>query len=208
VGIVGCGTRHLALQGEETVSYCISVILLPVDRSELPTQLESWHDVWQLLNERYKHRDELGWHDSVSRNWWHQDALNQICRGLGIKGLGFIYEEIVCLDRAELELAAAALDTVSDSIKYGIPDLGDAEIEHGAIWHLRHTYSDGEYRLVHTETFERAFRTAKLSDAENYGQTGFKALVSFYAYVKLFRQVVKNTITEDKSLLYVKPQPW
>jgi hypothetical protein len=190
------------------MGYSIPVIFFSVDKSELPAELESWLDVISLLGEHDTRRDELGWHESVSRNWWHQDALDKICRGLGIEGLNFITIEVSCLDAVELETAATALDTVIDSVRSGIPELGDVEPDPGTIWWLRHnTCSDGRHELVSPETFARAFEVAQESDAVNYGGGGYAGLVSFYAFVKLLRQVIRSTMADGKYLLYVQPQP-
>jgi hypothetical protein len=106
------------------MSHHIPVFFLPIEPEQVPKDLHDWHSVLNALGVRLERRTEYGGRTSVSRNWWHQHALGLICKGLAIEGLGFVETEVACLDRKELEIAAAALDRVLDKIKAGIPDLG------------------------------------------------------------------------------------
>ena len=92
----------------------ISVFYFVIDYSEIPTSMDSWIDVSDLLTKYYESKDGLGY-QSVSWNWWHQYALDDVCKGLGIEGLEFVVKEVVCLESIELRQAQEALKKVSEN---------------------------------------------------------------------------------------------
>jgi hypothetical protein len=182
------------------MSHWISVFFFPVEKSELPKELESWQSIEPILSSRWEKRAEFGIRSTTSRNWWHQDALDQICKGLGIVGLEFILSEVACLCEQELEIASVALERIARQIAHGLPPLGEHEVESGAVWWMRQYQSDGSFK----EAFEKARPTY---DASVSKDVGFEATVAFCSFVKSLQQTAIEAIEQDKCLLYIQPQP-
>jgi hypothetical protein len=190
------------------MSHYISVIFLPIEGSAVPDSLKSWLVVEPFLKGWYERRHELGLRLSVSRNWWHQAALDQICKGLGIEGLEFVLSEIICLGAKELEAASKALDRVTAALADGIPDIGSFEVDHGPVWWLRHYIHEGEFKELPQGVLRRAFEEAQPSyDVNANKDHGFEAVVGFYSFVKSLGQAVGDALIQKKCLLYVRPQP-
>jgi len=182
------------------MGHSIPVFFFPIEKSELPEELESWWSVEPILSSRWEKRVEFGIRSTTSRNWWHQDALNQICKGLGVEGLEFILSEVVCLCEQELEVASAALEKIVHQLAGGLPSLGNHEVEHGAVWWMRQYESEG--------SFEEAFGKAQPTyDASASKDIGFEATVAFCSFIKSLQQAVIEALDQDKCLLYFQPQP-
>jgi hypothetical protein len=182
------------------MGYWIPVCYFSIDRSDVPRELENWLSVETIISARWERPDDSSFRFTTSRNWWHQDALDQICKGLGVEGLEFIHSEVACLCGQELQTASAALDRVIQQITAGLPPLGDHEVEHGSVWWMRQYESEGSFKDV----FEKARPTFKASASKD---VGFEATVAFCSFVKSLRAAVGEAIDEGKCLLYVQPQP-
>lgn len=94
------------------MSHYIPVFFFPVENSQVPKVFAAWEDALPLMKGRLENRRKFGLRESVSRNWWHQHALDLLCKGLQIGGLEFINSEIVCLCDDGLKAASRALDAV------------------------------------------------------------------------------------------------
>jgi hypothetical protein len=176
------------------MSHYIPVFFFRVDESRVPEHLETWEDAMSLLGNRLESNCQSGLRESISRNWWHQNALNLICRGLQIDGLGFVDSEIACLRGDDLQAASEALDVVLSSIADGIPDLGRFE----------HTDIDGLRLPEHRRAIKQAKPSTKVSVDADWG---FEAAVGFYSFVKSLREAIREAIAESQCLLYVQIQP-
>ncbi len=191
------------------MNYCIPVFFLPINRDNIPDSLTGWHSVMPVLETHLQRRQESGLRTSTSRNWWYQYALQLICTGLSIPGLGFVSAEVVCLDNSQLVAAAMALDTILDRLQRGgIPSLGaDIEAE-GSIRCLRYDCYHGNSSLFSEETLRKAYEESHASyEVEDAVDDGYQAVVGFYSFLKSFRAVVSEALVQNKLLLYVQPQP-
>ncbi len=190
------------------MGHSIPVFFIPLDRDAIPLGLKDWHSAESILGELWEKRFSVGLRKTVSRNWWHQDALGIICRNFGISGLEFINSEIVCLDSRELEIAAEALDRVLEKIADGIPKLDAADEKNGSIWGLRHYHDKGKIKRFSRERLRQAFVQAQPSyDVDEGGALGYDTVVGFFSFIKTFRAAVGDALSQKKCLLYVQPQP-
>ena len=172
----------------------IPVFFFAVKESQVPAKLDTWLDAELVLSERWEQRQRFGLRESLSRNWWHQNALDSICKGLSIKGLEFVRSEIACLCDQELAAAAGALDTLMDELADGVPDLGP--FEHIDVVCLRHPR--------HSDALNQSRPTYKMNI---YTDIGFEAAVGFYSFVKSLRAAIDEAKAQNGCLLYVHPQP-
>lgn len=176
------------------MSHYISVFFFPVEESQAPQGLTVWEDALPLIKDRLANRHKFGLRESVSRNWWHQHALDLLCKGLQIGGLEFINSEIVCLRADRLKAASRALDTVLNKIADGIPNLGQFE----------HTDIEGLRIPEHRSAIEQAKPSYEIEVDADWG---FEATVGFYSFVKSLREAICEAIAENQCLLYVQIQP-
>jgi hypothetical protein len=190
------------------MSHRIPVFFLPIEQEQVPENLKDWHSAMNVLDERLERRADYGLRTSTSRNWWYQHALGLICTGLAIEGLGFVDAEIACLDRKELEAAANALDRVLREIRDGIPHLGPEIDEEGSIWWLHYYWDEGRYKEYSTETMRKAFDESEAAhDIDVDADVGYASVVGFYSFLKSLQAALNEALSQDKSLLYVQPQP-
>lgn len=182
------------------MGYSIPVCYFPVDKAELPEKLENWLSVEKVLLARWEKPEESSFRCTASRNWWHQDALDQISKGLSIKGLEFVLSEVACLSGSELETASAGLEIILHEIADGLPFLGDHEVDHGSVWWMRQHEDEGSF----AKAFEKAQPTF---DASASKDTGFEATVAFCSFIKSLKAAASEALSQHKYLLYVQPQP-
>jgi hypothetical protein len=176
------------------MSHYIPVFFFPVEKSQVLKVFAAWEDALPFMKGRLENRRKFGLRESVSRNWWHQHALDLLCRGLQIGGLEFINSEIVCLCDDGLKAASKALDAVLTKIADGIPNLGS--FEHSDIEGLRipeHRSAIGQAKPDYEIRVEADW--------------GFEATVGFYSFVKSLREAICEAIAENKCLIYVRIQP-
>jgi hypothetical protein len=176
------------------MSHYIPVFFFKMDESRVPEKLDTWQDAMSLLENGLENNRRFGLRESVSRNWWHQNVLNLICRGLQIGGLEFVNSEVTCLRGDDLQAASEALDAVLSSIADGIPNLGQFE----------HTDIEGLRVPEHRSAIEQAKPSIKVSVDADWG---FEAAVGFYSFVKSLREAAHEAIAESQCLLYVQIQP-
>jgi len=60
------------------MSHYIPIAFLPVDTDEIPENPNDWISVWELLEKKSGNYEASGLRTSISRNWWHQDAIDLI----------------------------------------------------------------------------------------------------------------------------------
>jgi hypothetical protein len=173
------------------MSQYMPVFFFPLDKSQIPEKLETWEDAISLLENPLENKHLF---ESVSRNWWHQNTLNLICRGLQISGVEFVISEVACLCGDDLQAASEALDRVLNSITDDIPDLGQFE----------HTDVKGLRIPEHRRAVEQARPSSKVSGDADWG---FEAAVGFYSFVKSLREAVREATIARKCLMYVQIQP-
>lgn len=176
------------------MSHYVPVFFFPVEESQVPQTLVVWDDALPLMKDRLENRDEFGLRESVSRNWWHQHALDLLCRGLQIGGLEFINSEVVCLRTDELETASEALDAVLNRIADDIPDLGSFE----------HTDIEGLRIPEHKRAIEQAQSSYRIEVDADWG---LEAAIGFYSFVKSLREAISEALVGNQCLLYVQIQP-
>ncbi len=190
------------------MSLRIPVFFFPIERDEVPENLDDWQSAMSIVGDRLESRDKYGLRTSISRNWWYQHAIGLICKGLAIEGLEFIDSEIACLDREELESAAIALDRVVQETRDGIPCLGPEIDKEGTIRWLHYYWVEGEYKPYSAETMGKAFEESQPAyDIDVAADVGYESVVGFYAFLKTLRAAVAEALSQNKSLLYVQPQP-
>jgi hypothetical protein len=190
------------------MGYSIPVFFMPIARSELPPTLKSWHTVEPLLGELYPKAAATGLRESVSRNWWHQAALEHICQVLGIPGLDFVQLEIACLCGEELAAAARALDQVLNELSDGLPYLGSKAEETAEIELLRGNWGPEGFDYYASITLRNAFAKAEPSfRVDARVDYGLEAVVGFFSFVKSLRAALGEALSQEKCLLYVQPQP-
>jgi hypothetical protein len=176
------------------MSHRIPVFFFRMDESRLPGKLATWEDAMSLLEDGLESNRRFGLRESVSRNWWHQNALNLICQGLQIDGLEFVNSEVACLRGDDLQAASRALDELLSRVADGIPNLGS----------LEHTDVEGLRIPEHRNAIEQAKPSAKVSVDADWG---FEAAVGFYSFVKSLREAIREAIAESQCLLYVQVGP-
>ena len=187
------------------MSYFLPVYFIPVDRDEVPLRCETWSDVEPLIALRHSKKDSTNLYVSTSRNWWHEDALGQICRGVKVAGLEFISEEIVLLEATQIQDAIDGLENILSLVQEGVPDLGEYEVDHGSVWWLKRASDTREFTK---EEFVKAFElSAPVIDAKVEAEMGFGALVGFYTYLKSLKQSLQEAQGQNKLWLYVQPKP-
>jgi hypothetical protein len=190
------------------MSHRIPVFFLPIKREEVPENLKDWHSAMNVLGEWLERRADYGLRTSTSRNWWYQHALGLICTGLAIEGLEFAEAEIACLDKKELEAATNALSRVLQEIRDGIPHLGPGIDEEGSIWWLHHYWDEGGCKEYSAETMRKAFDESEAAyDIDVDTDVGYESVMGFYSFLKSLQAAVNEALSQDKSLLYVQPQP-
>ena len=81
------------------MGFYIPIFFVEINCSDLPMRIESWEDIREILEGIYASNGEYGYF-SVARNFWHAYAFSDIWSGLGIKDLGFVLEDYVCLKKS------------------------------------------------------------------------------------------------------------
>ncbi len=171
----------------------IPVYMMPVSEPISVEHLCTFVDALSLLpdhNEWRKSPEKYGLRTSASRNWWHQSALDEIAKNLGIQGLDFLLSEhFVCLRTEQLNDVAAALDKLIHAIAHGIPNLGANE-----------SYDIELLRLPNNaDAFAQAVPSFDVKGDDSAG--------SFYTFIKSFKQTVDEARAQKKCMLYMRPLP-
>jgi hypothetical protein len=190
------------------MSHSIPVFFFLLDCSEAPSRLESWSDAEQLIGSHYSRQDDQAIWSSVSRNWWHQDAVAKISQKLNIAHLEFTMSEVALLQVDELETAAESLDSLLSSFAGGVPDLGPIDSNDGTLWWLARGIEDNEVIELSSQDVQVAFQEARASRSVDEGSVvGYRSLVGFFSFLKSLRQALGEAMDGRKCLLYVRPQP-
>ena len=176
------------------MSHNIPVYFFRVGKSQVLKKLVTWEDALPLLEKSLGNNRLFGLRESVSRNWWHQNALSLIGRGLHVNGLEFVNAEVACLCEDTLYAAFEALGIVLSSTADGIPNLG--RFEHTDIERLP---SD-----EHRKAFSQAKPSSNIKVAADWG---FEATVSFFSFIKSLHEATREAIEEGQCLIYVQMQP-
>jgi hypothetical protein len=183
------------------MSHYIPVFYFPIERAELPDNLDDSESALDLIATRWESPAESRLRSTTSRNWWHQQVLLELSNGLAVEGLEFVTSQVTCLDATELVRADQALGTLLETIGHGIPDLGEHEPEHGGLWWIRQ-YTGND------EAFAAVLHTAQPSlDASSSKDGGLEAVEAFCSFVKSLREAMGDALAQGKCLLYVQLQP-
>ncbi len=177
------------------MSYSVFVFMFLIAPGEAPARPTSWKDVSGLISERWdrweQKRDAKDFVVSSSRNWWHQHLLMLICQEYGIDGLEFATREIASLGHEELVRAEEGLRQL-----FGL-------IEAGRL--LGRARKFDAYADVLGPRYAAAFKRAKARAKIEEADSGLDAAVSFFAFLKSMRAMVKSASQQDRLLLFVMP---
>lgn len=175
------------------MSYSIPVFIFLIGPAEVRSPLSSWRDANSLISDRWARWQEKGdtgdFVVSTSRNWWHQHLLYLLCNAYKIQGLEFAAREISCLGEEELRAAALGLGELFRFLEARrMPEE----------WAMLQPYSDilGPQALA-------AFEQAQPQPDIKQHDAGFDAAVSFFAFLKSLRAMIRAASQQDKSLLFV-----
>lgn len=172
----------------------IPVFFFPIERRSVPGLLRTWEDASDLIEERYKEPQLHGLRQSVSRNWWHQLALESMCMSAGINGLEFVSAEVACVRNISLPMVIQAIDKALLLSVTGIPSFGENEV--------------GVIAEVRLEENRDAVTEAQPSfDVSCERDSGHEAVVGFWRFIKSLRESVSEAFKQGKDLIYVAPHP-
>ncbi len=191
------------------MSHYLPVFFFLVDEGELPRELNGWLSVQGLIGDRSENRAGAEFHYSVSRNWWHQQALMEIAEALKVEGLAFVQSELACLRADELRAASASLEHVINEAQQGLPQARQVVKDHGPLWWVIHDL-DSNYKTyeVPIEEVRRAFEAAEVVfKASASVDGGYEATVAFFSFIKSLHATTQAALVRNKCLLYVQPQP-
>jgi hypothetical protein len=190
------------------MSHSIPVFFFPISDDEIPARLENWHSAEKLLSDKWDDREQNGLRTSTSRNWWHQHAINLICRHLQIDGLEFLQREIACLDRKQIQVSVSAIDKFLISCQRGIPELPLEMEKAGSIWFLRNYFEGNKVKKFSASQIEKAHtESCVVHEIIARADSGYDLLVEFFSFLKSVRAVLHECLSKNLKFLYVQPQP-
>jgi len=181
------------------MGFYIPIFFVEINYSDIPTRMDSWEDIREILEKIYNSNGEYGYF-SVSRNFWHAYALLDICNGLGTQDLDFVWDDIVCLKSPELISSKVALDDVKTEISNGLVKVysGGCDLEHSS-W-ICDDYSSKEIKQAYSMSLAKRVINGSYSD-------GIEQLIDLFSYTKSLYEAISSAIENKKALLYAKPPP-
>jgi hypothetical protein len=188
------------------MSHYIPVAFLPVSSDEKPENLDDWSSVWKLLEEKSDNYELTGLRTSTSRNWWHQHAIDLICKHLHIDNLNSLQEKITWLNEQQIQAALYAIDQFFALCQNGIPELAPEMEKEGSIWCLRHYYDEKQnVKGFSAEQFNKAYSESDaVYDNTDIAENGYNTLVKFFSFLKSVRATLQECLNLKKNFLYVQ----
>jgi len=177
------------------MSNSVSIHIFLIEPDEIPSQLSSWEDAADIILDRLNKREQEGDSfrsiESISVNWWHQHFLYLLCQAYDIQGLKFTAQEIACLRKEALQASDEGLDLLFQIIEaQRLFDKSDRFEQYSDI-----------FGVDYLSAFHQAESTSMIMQAD----WGFKAAVSFFAFLKSLKAMIEIAYRIDKPLLYVMP---
>ncbi len=188
------------------MSYWLSIYFMPVEPDPHLATFKSWNDAFSFFSSDRM----VDWHndgtlrESISTNWYYLGVVQDICKYYQECGLDFLKLEVAYLERADIELAQASLNTVIKETLAGFKDLPQHYQESGGICYLQHKCQADllKKNRITTEQYAKMFE--KILPDQRIEDDGIEGFICFLkALFSTFTECLQN----GKHFLYIKPRP-